>query len=121
MNKIRRPAALWLALPTAVLAGLTAAVLLRPPLPADTAWTAPADGTVFRLDLNDASAEELDALPGIGPALAEGILTRRAELGAFTSKDDVLSVPGIGEATFAELAPYITYGDEVPSHEDSGR
>ena len=115
MNKNRRPAALWLALPTAALAGLTAAVLLRPPLPDAPAWTAPEHGPASRLDLNDATAEELDGLPGIGPVLAESILARRAELGAFASKDDVLSVPGIGEATFAELAPYITYGDEVPS------
>lgn len=63
----------------------------------------------FRLDLNDATAEELEGLPGIGPALAEHILERRAELGAFRTREDVLSVYGIGEATYAAIEPYITY------------
>ena len=63
----------------------------------------------FRLDLNDATAEELEGLPGIGPALAAGILERREELGAFRTREDVLSVSGIGEATYAAIEPYITY------------
>ena len=63
----------------------------------------------FRLDLNDATAEELEGLPGIGPALAESILERRSEIGAFRTKDDVLSVSGIGEVTYAAIEPYITY------------
>lgn len=63
----------------------------------------------FRLDLNDATAEELESLPGIGPALAEHILERRAELGGFRTREDVLSVSGIGEATYTAIEPYITY------------
>ena len=63
----------------------------------------------YRLDLNDATAEELEGLPGIGPALAEHILERRAELGGFRTEEDVLSVYGIGEATYAAIEPYITY------------
>ena len=41
--------------------------------------------------------------------LAEAILARRAELGAFRSVEDILSVPGIGEATYEKIEPYITY------------
>ena len=62
-----------------------------------------------RLDLNEASAEELEDLPGIGPVLAERILARRAELGAFRTREDVLSVPGVGEAVYAGIEPYITF------------
>ena len=66
-------------------------------------------GEPFLLDLNTASAEELACLPGIGPVLAERILSRRDELGAFRSKEDILSVSGIGEAVYEKIEPYITY------------
>ena len=71
--------------------------------------TAAADGVPFRLDLNEAGAEELECLPGIGPVLAESILSRREELGAFRTREDVLSVSGIGEGTYEKIEPYITY------------
>ena len=66
-------------------------------------------GEPFLLDLNTAAAEELACLPGIGPVLAERILARRDELGVFRSKEDILFVPGIGEAVYDEIEPYITY------------
>ena len=66
--------------------------------------------TVRRIDLNTATAEELCALPGIGEALSERILERREELGGFSSTEDVLSVRGIGETTWANIAPYVTLG-----------
>lgn len=62
-----------------------------------------------RLDLNNATAEELESLPGIGPVTAGAILTRRAELGGFHTREDVLSVPGLGEKTYDAIAPFITY------------
>lgn len=103
-----------------VLLGGTAAVLLAaavclslvPDRTADALFSAPApvrSAESFRLDLNDATAEELEGLPGIGPALAAHILERRAELGSFRTEEDILSVPGIGEATYAAIEPYITY------------
>lgn len=52
------------------------------------------DGVV---DLNAADVAALDSLPRIGPALAERIVTWREENGRFTSVEDLLSVPGIGE------------------------
>ena len=61
------------------------------------------------LDLNRATAEELEALPGIGPVLAESILARREEQGPFESPEDILAVPGIGEGTYEKILPYITY------------
>lgn len=55
------------------------------------------------VDLNTATAEQLDALPGIGPATAEAILEHRKQNGRFRTVDDLLDVRGIGDAKLAEL------------------
>ncbi len=55
------------------------------------------------VDLNAASAEQLDALPGIGPAIAERIIEARTRVGRLRSVNQLLDVPGIGEAKFATL------------------
>ena len=61
----------------------------------------------YQLDLNDAGIDELVCLPGIGPTLAERILERREELGGLHTAGDLLSVSGIGPATYEGLQPYI--------------
>jgi competence protein ComEA len=60
------------------------------------------------VDLNTATQAELETLPEVGPVTAQAILTWRAEHGAFTSVDELLEVDGIGDATLAQLAPYVT-------------
>ncbi|MBW3534000.1 MAG: ComEA family DNA-binding protein [Gemmatimonadetes bacterium] len=55
------------------------------------------------LDLNRATTEELEALPGVGPALAERILALRARRGRFGRVEDLLEVRGIGPATLDRL------------------
>lgn len=55
------------------------------------------------LDLNAATLEQLDALPGVGPTTAQAIVTRRERNGPFTSVDDLLDVPGIGPAKLDAL------------------
>ena len=55
------------------------------------------------VDLNSATADELEDLPGIGPATAEAIIDRRREVGRFRSVDDLLSVKGIGTAKLEAL------------------
>lgn len=56
-----------------------------------------------KVNLNSATAEQLDTLPGVGPVTAQAILGWRQTNGRFGSVDDLLDVKGIGEATLAEL------------------
>ena len=59
------------------------------------------------LDLNRATADELDGLPGVGPATAAAIVEHRGRVGRFRSVDDLLDVPGIGDAKLARLRPLV--------------
>lgn len=69
---------------------------------------APSTGaSIAPVDLNTATAEQLDTLPGIGPVTAQAILTWRSENGSFSSVDELLEVSGIGDATLADIAPYV--------------
>jgi len=60
------------------------------------------------LDLNAASVSDLDALPGIGPVLAQRIVDWRTENGRFASVDQLREVNGIGEAKYADLQAKVT-------------
>lgn len=66
--------------------------------------TAGGSGTVGgKVDLNSATVEQLDALPGVGPATAEAIVSWRKQHGRFRSVQQLLDVRGIGEAKLAQL------------------
>ena len=65
-------------------------------------------GSPAPIDLNAATAEELDTLPGVGPATAAAILEHRSTHGPFTSVEDLLDVPGIGEAKLEQLRDLVT-------------
>jgi competence protein ComEA len=60
------------------------------------------------VNLNTATQVELETLPGVGPVTASAILQWRTDNGAFTAVDELMEVSGIGEATLAELAPFVT-------------
>lgn len=80
-------------------------------VPAPAAGDAPAAGPADSgglVDLNTADVAELDALPGIGPVLAQRIVEHRAQQGPFGSVDELDDVPGIGPAIAAELAELVT-------------
>jgi competence protein ComEA len=59
------------------------------------------------VDLNHATVDELEALPGVGPATAQAIVDYRREHGPFRSVDDLLEVRGIGDAKLAQLRPRV--------------
>lgn len=60
------------------------------------------------VDINTASIDILDTLPGIGPSTAQSIVDYRIEHGFFESIEDIMNVTGIGEATFNEIKDLIT-------------
>jgi competence protein ComEA len=60
------------------------------------------------VNLNTADAAALDTLPGVGPATAAAIIEHRGKAGGFTSVDQLLDVPGIGEAKLEALRDLVT-------------
>ncbi|MCW2779858.1 MAG: ComEA family DNA-binding protein [Marmoricola sp.] len=80
-------------------AGVAASAAVAPGAPAPSGQL---------VNLNSATAEQLDTLPGVGPVTAQKILDWRSRNGAFSSVDELLEVDGIGEKTLADLAPFLT-------------
>ncbi len=60
------------------------------------------------LNLNAVTSNQLETLPGIGPALAERILAYRKNHGLFRNIEDIMNVSGIGEKRFESIKEYIT-------------
>jgi competence protein ComEA len=73
--------------------------------PGSTAAGAPSSGAP--LDLNTATLEQFDTLPGVGPVLAQRMLDWRQQHGRYTQVDDLGEVQGIGDATLAKLRPLV--------------
>lgn len=99
---------------TAVLAVLAAVLAAVPALAADP----PAAGVV---NVNTASAAELERLPGVGASVASRIVEHREKNGSFRAIEDLMLVRGIGEKSFERLRPYLvtsgatTLKQSVPS------
>jgi competence protein ComEA len=75
-------------------------------LVAAAAPLAAADGGV--VNVNTASAAQLELLPGIGATVAQRIVEHREQNGAFKSIEDLMLVRGIGEKSFERIKPYLT-------------
>ncbi len=81
--------------------------LVVPPGAPPVAAGAPSTTTPASVDINTATQPELETLPGIGPVTATAIIDWRTQNGPFGSVDDLLDVSGIGDATLADIAPYV--------------
>ena len=64
-------------------------------------------GSSPQVDLNTATATQLDSLPGVGPVTAERILAWRTEHGNFRRVEELQEVEGIGPKTYADIAPHV--------------
>jgi len=71
------------------------------------------------VNINTANSEELQQVPGIGPATAEKILQMRKSYGAFKSVDDLLAIRGLGEKRLDKMRKYLTVGKPSPSKSTS--
>lgn len=73
------------------------------------AGTLPGRGDPARVDVNRATAEALQALPGVGPVLARRIVDYRDGGGRFRVPEDLLPVPGIGPVLLEKLRPHLRF------------
>jgi comEA protein len=98
----------------ALLCAASCVRLPRQPAAAGTAETprvetnAPRAATTPPVNINRATREELERLPGVGPALAGRIVEHRERHGAFRRVEHLLVVRGISERRFAELRAHVT-------------
>lgn len=63
------------------------------------------------VNINTATSEELQQVPGIGPATAQKILQMRKSYGPFKSVDDLLAIRGLGEKRLGKMRKYLTVGN----------
>jgi competence protein ComEA len=64
--------------------------------------------SVEKVNLNTATAEQLESLPGIGPSSAKNILEYRNKVGKFTRIEEVINIKGIGEKKFLKIKNRLT-------------
>ncbi len=67
------------------------------------------------IDLNSATVEQLQELPGIGPGTAKAIVRFREKSGPFQRVEDLLAIRGITKKRLEKLRPYVTVGPVSPS------
>ena len=84
-------------------AGVTAAAAETDGSVSAAAGAETGTGTGDRVNLNTASLEELDSLPGIGPATAKLMLEYRQQYGGFAAPEEIMNVKRIGEKTYEKL------------------
>jgi competence protein ComEA len=85
---------------------------VRPPGPPSRTGGFPAGETPHTVNVNSATAADLEQLPGVGPVLARRIVERRELRGLFRRLDDLLEVKGVGPKLFHRLQPLLRLDDE---------
>jgi competence protein ComEA len=68
----------------------------------------PDPATTDKINLNAASAEQLETLPGIGPVTAKRIVDYRAKIGKFKRIEEIINIQGIGEKKFERIKDRLT-------------
>ncbi|MGV3518969.1 ComEA family DNA-binding protein, partial [Luteitalea sp.] len=68
--------------------------------------------TTPSVNVNAASAPQFEALPGIGPSMAQRIVAFREKNGPFKKLEDLMNVQGIGEKSFLKLRPFLAIGGQ---------
>jgi competence protein ComEA len=84
--------------------------------PASRAASKPAAGAAAVVNINTASAAEIEGLPGIGAKTAARIIEYRQKNGAFKKVEELMNVRGIGEKNFLKLKPQLTVGTAKADH-----
>ena len=86
------------------------------PLPGSSSAVPPSDASQpdsllpgEKINVNTASSDDLQRLPGIGPVKAQAILDYRADNGPFLRPEQLLEVDGIGDAVLGQITDYITF------------
>jgi competence protein ComEA len=92
-------------------AGVLSLLMLAPVAPLPAPFAPPA-AVAAQVDINTASLEELEAIPGIGPAKAQAIVAYRA-VSPFASTDELQNVKGIGAKLYERIKDQVTVGTAV--------
>ena len=67
------------------------------------------------IDINAATSEELQQLPGVGPVIAQRILDYRKKSGPFRNVDELMAVRGISDKRLAKIKPYVFVKNPMPT------
>jgi competence protein ComEA len=86
----------------------------RPARPAAPTASAP-------LDLNTATAAQLEQLPGIGARTAQLIVEHRQKTGGFKKVEELMNIKGIGEKSFLKIKPLVTVTADKTERSEGGR
>jgi comEA protein len=98
----------------------TSSVVLCCLIHAAVAFSATKKAPLKPVNLNSATSEELQEVPGIGPATADKILQMRKSYGPFKSVDDLVAIRGIGKKRLDKMRKYLTAG-KSPTASKSGQ
>ena len=92
---------------------MSVVICAAPSCEADTIPAKAAAAPTQTVNINTATVQQLEALPGIGPSTAQRIVTYREKNGPFKKLEDLMNVQGIGEKSFLKLRPHLTLGAQA--------